>query len=100
MTPEGKVKRHLRKRVEALDGMLRYVKWVGRNSAPDCRVMFRQTSPYYGCNSLVETKANKGQLSIGQQREINRLRDHGETVVVCLSTEDVDREFPAPAPRN
>lgn len=96
ITPEGRVKAYLKKRVEALGGETRSVKWIGRRFAPDLRLMFGPLSFLYGRNCYVETKArgSGGRLSSGQEREIERMRHMGETVHVLLSTEDIDRRFP------
>lgn len=105
-TPEGKVKAHLIARVKALGGTVRFVKFIGRRGCPDTRVMFgsfivcnpeRMPSLRNRHNCWVETKAGKdGRLSIGQQREINRMRDMGETVYVLTTIEEIDNQFPAP----
>lgn len=88
-TPEGMVKAHLVKRIRSLGGEVRFAKWVGRRSCPDCRVML----PAAPC--WVETKAGKdGRLSTGQEREIKRMRDLGETVYVLITTEEIDSVFP------
>lgn len=89
-TPEGKVKAYLKKRIKTLGGEVRFAKWLGRNSCPDCRVML----PPQPC--WVETKAGKdGSLSPGQEREIERMRRLGERVLVLTTIEEIDREFPA-----
>lgn len=88
-TPEGKVKAHLRQRIRKLGGQLRFVRWIGRTSAPDARVML----PARRC--WVETKAGKdGRLSTGQIREINTMRLMGEEVLVLTTTEAIDEAFP------
>ena len=88
-TPEGTVKDYLRKRITALGGELRFVAWVGRRNAPDTRVMLT------GRNCWAETKAGKdGQLSGGQIREIARMREQGEIVLVLTTKAEIDKEFP------
>lgn len=94
MTPEGEVKAYLKERIKLLGGEVRFVKWIGRNHAPDCRVTFSAYSRFYGCNCWVETKAPGKRPRPGQEREIKRLRDMGETVLVLPTKEDIDREFP------
>lgn len=99
-TPEGQVKDYLRKRIEKLGGEVVFVKYIGRRNCPDVRVRFRPEATWPRAfamqrrNCWVETKARKGRLSLGQMREITRMRDFGEIVLVLLSKEDIDREFP------
>lgn len=91
MTPEGKVKAHLKKRIKSLGGEVRFAKWIGRNSCPDCRVLL----PCNPQNAWVETKAGKdGSLSPAQIREIDRMRRLGETVLVLTTIEEIDRAYP------
>lgn len=90
MTPEGKVKQYLCDRVIALGGHYRYVKWLGRNHAPDLMIKV-PGAPV----TLVETKAPGKRPRPGQVREHQRLRDLFDFRVLTLPTcEDVDREFP------
>lgn len=109
-TPEGRVKDYLKARVTTLGGEIRFCKWVGRRNAPDIRVMFPTAASWplvvHGENGAtftrrlencwVETKAKGagGKLSSGQSREILRMREHGERVLVLFTTEDIDKEFP------
>lgn len=108
-TPEGKIKAHLKARIEALGGEVRFLKFIGRRNCPDCRVMFPQGEARTGrlavgtqksfCvvrNCWVETKAPGKRPRPGQEREIKRMRDMGEIVLVLPTIEDIDREFPAP----
>lgn len=90
MTPEGKVKQYLRERVAKLGGEVRFVKWIGRNHAPDMLVLLLDVPP-----TLVETKAPGKRPRPGQVREHQRLSKYGMRVLVCPTTEDVDREFPS-----
>lgn len=100
-TPEGNVKDYLRERIKALGGRLRFLKWIGRTGAPDTRVLFPGGRIYLGenrylVNCFVETKAKDGKLSRRQQHEIRDMREMGEVVLVCWSTGEIDRYFPAP----
>lgn len=90
MTPEAKVKEHLRKRVRTLGGQVRFLKYIGRSNCPDALVLLPNRRP------LVETKAEEanGQLSLGQEREIKLLRDYGMEVLVLTTTEAIDEAFP------
>ncbi len=90
MTPEGRVKAHLRKRINALGGHIRFVKWIGRRDAPDCFVML----PLRRCWVETKAKAANGQLSVGQAREINLMRSMGEEVLVLNTIEAIDEAFP------
>ena len=89
MTPEGKVKAYLVKRIRSLGGEVRFAKWVSRHSCPDCRVML----PFEAC--WVETKAGKGRSAVYRPgARIKRMRDLGETVYVLITTEEIDSVFP------
>lgn len=89
MTPESQVKQYLRARVAKLGGETRFVKFIGRNHAPDVLVLLADVPP-----TLVETKAPGKRPRPGQVREHDRLRKFGMRVLVCATKEDVDREFP------
>lgn len=99
-TPEGSVKDYLKVRAEALGGEAIFVRYIGRRNCPDIRLRFKPEAAWpraFGKqlrNCWVETKAKNGVLSSGQEREIKRMREHGEIVLVLLSKEDIDREFP------
>lgn len=103
-TPEGKVKDHLKKRVEQYGGELVFVKYIGRNSCLDTRMRFRGGATFVEkrcamvANAWVETKAKdaSGQLSKGQEQEIGRLEQYGETVYVLNSIEAIDNLLPPP----
>lgn len=93
-TPEAKIKAYLTERIVSLGGHYRFVRWIGRNHAPDLLVGLPDTPP-----TLVETKAPGKRPRPGQLREHKRLReDFGFRVLVLPTIEDIDREFPAPAP--
>lgn len=105
-TPEGRVKAHLKKRVEQYGGELVFVRYIGRNFCLDTRMRFpggsvfvkgRDTHNVVG-NAWVETKAKdaNGQLSTGQEREIKRLEELGEHVYVLNSIEAIDQLLPPP----
>jgi len=86
MTPEGAVKAHLKRRVKEHGGMLRFVKWLSVNGAPDTVVGFAARPPVF-----VETKRPKGGvLTIRQQREHKTMRDHGMLVVVLTNEKEID----------
>lgn len=91
MTPEGKVKAHLKKRVAQVGGEVRFVKWIGRSKAPDTFCMFPDRPGVW-----VETKADeatfpKNAHERGQNREHIRMRCMGQAVVVLGSIEAIDR---------
>jgi hypothetical protein len=89
-TPEGRVKKYLRKRIRALGGEVRFLKYIGRRNCPDALVLLPDRRP------MVETKAElaNGKLSTGQEREIQMLRDYGMEVLVLTTIEAIDNEFP------
>lgn len=81
---ESKVEDYLGKRVKAHGGEVRKVKWIGRNSALDRRVML----PWI--NAWVELKRPGEDLTDAQAREHKRMRALGEIVVTLDSIEAVD----------
>lgn len=94
MTPEGKVKAALKKRVKALGGRLYFVQFLGLRGAPDCKVLMPRRS-LRAWNPWVETKAGTdGQLRKQQELRHAELRAAGETVLVITTVEEIDRWFP------
>lgn len=92
MTPEGKVKAALKKRIKARGGRLYFVQFLGLRGAPDCYVLDDFMSPVW-----VEAKAGKdGRLSKQQKLRHAELRAGGARVLVILTLEDIDRFFPLP----
>lgn len=91
-TPEGYVKTYLVRRIRALGGDVRFVRWIGRNGAPDTLIGLPGASP-----TLVETKAPSGAVDPHQTREFRRLQSWGFRVLVLATPEAIDHEFPAPA---
>lgn len=81
---ESKVEGHLVKRVEAMSGEVRKVKWIGRRGAPDRVVMLPDVLFW------VETKAPTGALKVHQAREHERMRAMGQVVHVAYTIEEVD----------
>jgi hypothetical protein len=109
-TPEGKVRDHLKKKVEALGGEVRAMKWLGRNGAPDvlallpelqARRMYRthwkvEAEVHYlgpWMHPLIETKAKNGVPGPHQLREHERLRRAGFVVLVLSTLEQIDEVF-------
>jgi hypothetical protein len=90
VTPEGKIRQHLRKQVKAASGHHRKLGWIGRRNAPD-EFIFWDVPP--GCAPIacfVECKAPSGAPTEAQQREIGRLRAGGFRVEVAASELFVD----------
>lgn len=92
---ESAIEQHLVKRVKALGGEVRKVRWVGRRGAPDRLVML----PMEKCGTgwvtrgwtlWVELKAPGEKPEAHQLREHERLRKMGQVVVVLDSIEAVD----------
>lgn len=82
---ESQIEAHLVQRVKALGGEVRKVKWIGRNSAPDRRVMLAGNCVW------AEIKAPDRTPTKAQIREFARMRSMGETVFVLDSISNVDR---------
>lgn len=91
VTPESRVKDYLRKRIKALKGEVRFVKWIGRNNAPDTLVLLHYIPP-----TLVETKARGKVERAAQAREFEKLRRFGFRVLVLDTEYLIDYYFPLP----
>jgi hypothetical protein len=91
---ESQIEAHLVKRVKALGGEVRKVKWIGRRGAPDRLVMLPESNPVLGSafnNSWwVELKATGIKAEAYQLREHIRMRKVGQRVVVIDSIEGVE----------
>lgn len=102
---ENKVEKYLVQRVTELGGEIRKVKWIGRDSAPDRRVMLPAmpvevdgiTFEAAPRSFWVEAKAEGLALNFprdpherAQHREHERLRKFGDRVEVIDSFERVD----------
>lgn len=84
---ESEIENYAVKRVRAAGGQIRKVKWIGRNGAPDRRIML----PWRRC--WVEFKAPGEDLEPHQEREHKRMLEMGEDVIVIDSKEKVDALF-------
>lgn len=73
MAAESKLERYLVKRVKALKGENRKVKWIGRIGAPDRLIWL----PAWERPVWIELKAPGKQLAAHQKREHTRLRKMG-----------------------
>lgn len=93
---ESEIEGYLVKRVNAMRGEVRKVRWVGRRGAPDRIVML----PSFGCGPLngkpynttlwVELKATGKEAEPHQLREHERMRRMGQRVEVVDSFKRVD----------
>lgn len=80
---ESTIEKYLIKRVEAIGGETRKLRWIGRAHAPDRFVA-------YNGAWLVELKAPSEKERLGQARERQRLVYHGVRCRVIDSLEGVD----------
>lgn len=91
---ERDIEDYLVKRVKAMGGEVRKVKWIGRIGAPDRLVMLPSTHvgnhQLEGLTSWVELKAPGEKARPSQLREHERLRAMGQHVVVVDSLEGVE----------
>ena len=90
---ERDIERHLVKRVKALGGEVRKVKWIGWRGAPDRLVMLPENwrgRRDEGELIWVEIKAPGVKAEAHQLREHDRMRRMYQTVVVIDSIEGVD----------
>lgn len=86
---ERDIEGYLHRRVRELGGTHRRVKWLGRNKAPDDRIMLPGNCFWAECkapDASMNTAHAKAQL-----REHERMRRCGEVVHVLDSFEAVDR---------
>lgn len=89
---ERDIEHYLVKRVKAMGGEVRKVKWIGRRGAPDRIVMRPLTSDRdYEPTIWVELKAPGKKAEPYQLREHARMRRMGQRVEVIDSFEGVDR---------
>lgn len=91
---ESEIEKYLVKKVKALGGEVRKVKWIGRNGAPD-RLVMLPTGPFYKAHRTiwVELKATGKVAEPHQLREHKRMEAMGQTVFVIDSKERVDALF-------
>jgi hypothetical protein len=82
---ERDIEAYLAKRVKAMGGEIRKVRWIGRNGAPDRLVMLPR-----GRAIWVELKAPGVEPEDHQLREHERMRKVGQRVVVIDSLEGVE----------
>ena len=95
MPRESNVEDHLHRRIKALGGETRRVKWLGRQHAPDDYVMLPPCpAAPEGFIGWVECKAPTKGPRPGQAREHDRMRALGVPVLVLSSAAEVDDEFP------
>ena len=84
---ESAVAKHLKTEVAKRQGETRRAQWIGRNHAPDFRVMLP------GACFWVETKRPGKDAAEAQAREHKRMRGYGETVYVWDTLEKIDEWF-------
>lgn len=80
---ERDIEGHLVRRVEAIGGEIRKVKWIERTGAPDRLVMYKGAT-------FVELKRPGKDLEPHQFREHTRMRKHGLKTLMLNSFEGVD----------
>lgn len=88
MMSEREVKEYLLKKVARLRGEARKVRWEGRRSAPDWRVMVPGYWPFF-----LELKATGKKPTRAQDREIKKMRRLGELVEWANSPMMIDVIF-------
>lgn len=102
---EAQIEKALVKRIEAIGGEIRKAQWIGRRGCPDRRVMLPRPWRQHLAkshldfdlgvqNPWVECKAPGEELEDHQAREIRRMREHGELVLVIDSLDQIERYFP------
>lgn len=81
---EKDIEIYLVKQAEALGALVRKTTWVGINHCPDRLIMLPNITVW------VEVKAPNQSPRAGQQREHERMRQHGQLVYVVASYQAVD----------
>lgn len=90
MVKERDIKEFMLARATANGILARKVVWEGRDSAPDWVLMSAAPNPFQGGRTLwVELKAPGEKPTSAQLREHNRMRQHGQVVMVLDSFEAV-----------
>lgn len=84
MAGEAKLESYFVEQWEALGGLTRKLKWIGRRNAPD---RFAAIEVWQG---LVEFKDKGKKPRAGQKNEIEELREHGVDVKVFDTFERVN----------
>jgi hypothetical protein len=81
---EKDIENYLVQQAKAIGALVRKVSWVGLNHCPDRLIMLPRITVW------VEVKAPGEKPRAGQQREHERMYEHGQTVYVVDSKESVD----------
>ena len=81
---EKDIENYLVQQAKAIGALVRKVSWIGLNHCPDRLIMLPQITVW------VEVKAPGEKPRAGQQREHERMYEHGQTVYVVDSKESVD----------
>ena len=89
---ESEIEAYLVKRVEALGGLVRKVRWIGRRGAPD-RLVLLPAHRRFRPAIWVELKATGEKVKQAQKDEHEILRSLGHTVYVMDCKEDIDNVF-------
>ncbi len=88
---EREVKAYLLAQAKEHGVLARKVVWEGRDSAPDWVLMAKKSNPYLpGRTVWAELKATGEVPNSKQLREHERMREHGQVVVVLDSIEKID----------
>lgn len=87
MTPEGKVRTYLRKRIIETKGEHRKLRWIGRRNAPDEFAFWAHTQRH----CWFECKAPGEEPTPAQDREIQRMRQAGLIVFVVDGVEAIEQ---------
>lgn len=89
MTPEGRIRAHLRKQALAVGLQHRKLRWIGRRGAPD-ELLFRSEGPLRCVLVEVKRPGEEVDWESPQGREIIRLRKAGWRVEVVDSLDGAE----------
>lgn len=88
---ERDVKEYMLEQAKANGVLARKVVWEGRDGAPDWVLMAKPVNAFLtGRTIWAELKATGEEPEPHQKREHNRLREHGQIVLVLDSVDSVD----------
>lgn len=89
-TPEGIVEDYFVKRVRETGGMVRKLKWIGFNGAPDRMVWWPKKRNYPADIWFVELKAPGKKPTTQQRDEHKKMKSTGLRVLVIDTKDKVD----------
>lgn len=88
ITPEGKVQRYCAAGFKRIGGLVRKLKWEGRNGAPDLCIFMPG-----GIVLFIEVKKDNGKVRVTQSKEHKRMKDRNAHVYIIRTVEEANTLF-------